>query len=278
MELRARYIVEGLYASFHRSPFHTFGIEFAGHRKYERGDEPRHIDWPLFSRTDKYYVKQFHNETNMRCVLLLDCSRSMGYRTAALSKLDYACYLSAALAFLILEQSDAVGLMTFDSARRDYIGPRGSRAHLAKILRCLENSRPGTDTDIVAICHDAARAMKRRGLIILLSDLLEDPAAILQGLRHLRCRHHDVIVFHVLDPAEREFPFKRLTLFRDAETSQRVLVDARSAREWYLARLGAFIDQLRQGCHGAEIDYVGLNTAEPFDRALRAYLARRARS
>lgn len=277
LELRARRIVEGLFASFNRSPRRTFGVEFADYRKYAIGDEPRHIDWKLFSRTDKYYVKQFHNETNMRCYLLLDASRSMGYRTGRLTKLEYGCYLTAALAFLMLLQNDSVGLMTFDAELRDYVGARGTRRHLAKLLQCIGNLAPGAETDISGICHRAARVLKQRGMVILISDLLGDSKSILEGLRCIRSKHHDLIVFHVLDQAEREFPFKRLTLFRDVETSQRVLVDARSYREHYLARVEEFVAELRHGCYGAQVDYVGLDTSQRFDVALLAYLARRLR-
>jgi len=277
MELRARRIVEGLFASLHRSPLRRFGVEFADYRKYEHGDEPRHIDWKLFSRTDRLYVKQFHNETNMHCSLLLDASQSMGYRTGSVSKLEYGCYLSAALAFLMLRQSDLAGLMTFDAELRDYLGARGTRRHLAKILQCLEELEPRAHTDLASICHHAARTLKRRGMIVLISDLLGDSKPILEGLRHLRSKNHDVIVFHVLDRAEREFPFKPLTLFRDVETSRRVLVDPRSYRERYLERLDRFVAGLKRGCYGARIDYVPLDTSEPFDSALLSYLARRQR-
>jgi uncharacterized protein (DUF58 family) len=277
MELRARRIVEGLFASLHRSPFRRFGVEFADYRKYEFGDEPRRIDWKLFSRTDKLYIKLFHNETNMRCYVLLDASLSMGYQTGKVSKLAYGCSLSAALAFLMLQQNDLVGLMTFDGGLRDYLGARGTRRHLAKILQCLEGLEPRSQTDVASICHYAARTLRRRGMVIVVSDLLGEPASILDGLRHLRSRHHDVIVFHVLDRAEREFPFKRLTLFRDVETARRLLVDARSYRDRYLETLNAFVEELKTGCYGAEIDYVGIDTSEPFDVALLSYLAKRSR-
>ena len=277
MELRARRIVEGLFASFHRSPFRTFGVEFADYRKYEYGDEPRHIDWKLYSRTDRFYIKQFHNETNMQCTLLLDGSLSMGYQTGKVSKLEYGCYLTAALAFLMLNQNDSVGLMTFDAGVRDYLGARGTRRHLAKVLQCLEGLAPDARTDVASICHHAARVIKRRGTVILVSDLLGEAPAILRALRHIRSKGHDLIVFHVLDQAEREFPFKRLTLFRDIETGKRVLVDARSYRENYLGRLASFSAEMKRGCHGARIDYVSLDTSQPFDTALLAYLARRSR-
>lgn len=276
MELRARRIVEGLFASFHRSPFRTFGVEFADYRKYERGDEPRHIDWKLFSRTDKYYVKQFFNETNMRGYLLLDASRSMGYSTGPISKLEYGCYLSAALAFLMLNQNDSVGLMSFDSELRDYLGSGGTRRHLARMFDLLDGLEPGRQTDIAAICHRAARLLKRRGMVVLISDLLGDAESILKALQHVRNKRHDMIVFHLIDKAEREFPFKRLTRFRDVETSRQVLVDSRSYRKTYLDRLGDFIEQIKRGCYGAQIDYVNIDTSEPFDKALLAYLRKRA--
>jgi len=278
MELRARRIVEGLFASLHRSPFRTFGVEFADHRKYEYGDEPRHIDWKLFSRTDKLHIKQFHNETNMRCTILLDGSRSMGYQTGKVSKLSYGCYLTAALALLMLRQNDLAGLLTFDTGLREYLGARGTRKHLARILRSLEHLVPAAETDVAAICHDTARKLKRRGMVILVSDLLGDAESILKGLQHLRSKRHDVIVFHVLDRSEREFPFRRLTLFRDVETSRRVLVDARSYRETYISRVSRFVEELKLGCHRARIDYVAIDTSQPFDVALFAYLAKRSRT
>jgi uncharacterized protein (DUF58 family) len=277
LPLRARRTVEGYTAGVHRSPFHGFSIEFAEHRDYSPGDDLRYLDWKVFGRTDKYYLKQFEEETNLVCHVLLDTSESMRYRSdaAPLSKLDYAQRAAAALAYLVLHQQDSVGLVTFDSEIRSLIRASSNPSHLKEILHVMEATSAERKTSIGPIFHDLAERIKRRGIVIVLSDLFDNVDSLMKGLKHLRHRRHEVILMHVLDPAEVDFPFDRITLFRGLENLPDVLVEPRAIRKAYLAEFGRYLRRLQTGCRAHAIDYVPMRTDRPLEVTLASYLASR---
>jgi uncharacterized protein (DUF58 family) len=277
MELVARQVVEGFLTGRHRSPYHGFSVEYLDHRAYTPGDELRALDWKILARTNKYYVKLFQDETNLRAHILLDCSRSMGFRSGRLSKLDYGCYLAAALAYLLLRQNDAVGLFLFDRQVRTHLPPRARPTQFRRVLERLEQAAPRGETDVAAILHWVADEIKQRGLVILISDLIDDPAAVAHGLAHFRHNHHEVIVLHVLDDAELSFPYDRMTRFKDMEGAGTVTANPHSLRGRYLERMASFLDQTRQECFSRKISYHLINTKEPYDIALAAYLDKRSR-
>jgi len=279
LPLRARSIVEGYVSGVHRSPLHGFSVEFSEHREYAPGDDLRYLDWKVLGRTDKYYLKQFEEETNLVCHLLLDASESMLYRSdaAPLSKLEYAQCAAAALAYLVLHQHDSVGLAAFDSEIREFVRASSSPSHLKDLLRVLEELVPQQKTAIAPIFHTLAKRIKKRGIVIVLSDLFDDVDAIMAGLQHLRHSRHEVIVMHVLDPAEMDFPFDQLTLFRGLEQLPEVFADPGALRTAYLAEFGRYQRRLQAGCRRHGIDYVPLRTDQPLDAVLSSYLASRER-
>ena len=278
LSLTARSVVEGSVGGLHKSPYHGFSVEFAEHREYVPGDNIRYLDWLALARTDRYFVKQFDEETNLRCTILLDTSASMGYASSGgVSKLEYGCFLAASLAYLLVRQQDSVGLVTFDNEIRHNIPPRGSETHLNVLLRRLEEVSPGEITRVGGIFHNLASTLKRRGLIIILSDLYDDPKEVMRGLRHFRHKRHEVILFHLFDPAELAFPFDRLTQFIDLETTERLQVDPRYVRDEYLAQIEAFINGYKRDCSEGHIEYVVTDTSVPYDRMLTEYLGRRKR-
>ncbi|MFP4057910.1 MAG: DUF58 domain-containing protein [Candidatus Brocadiia bacterium] len=284
LELLARGVVEGFVAGRHRSPYRGFSVEFAEHREYVPGDSPRDLDWRVYARSDRYYIKRYIEETNLRSVVLLDASGSMKYvgqRAARrnghrLSKFEYAQYLAAALAHLMINQQDAVGLVTFDTEVRRYIPSRSRNSHLRVLLQELHETEAGEETDLAPVLHDIAERAHRRGLIVVVSDLFDDPGEILKALHHFRYRKHEVIVFHVMAEEELTFPFDRWSLFRDLELAdRRVQLDPRAIRAAYLDEVRGFIERIEKGCGQMNVDYVPLTTARDFDVALAAYLARR---
>jgi uncharacterized protein (DUF58 family) len=277
LPLRARLIVEGYVSGVHRSPFHGFSIEFAEHREYAPGDDLRYLDWKVYGRTDKYCLKQFEEETNLVCHLLLDTSESMLYQgpAAAMSKLDYARCAAAALAYLVLQQQDAAGLVTFDHEVQSLVRPAANPSHLKQLLRVMEESVSRPKTSIGPVLHDLAERLKRRGIVILLSDLFDDVDALMAGLAHLRHRRHEVVLLHVLDPAELEFPFRQPTRFRGLERTSQVTVEPRGLRRAYLREFQGFLRRLKEGCRGRQIDYVPMRTDESLAVALSSYLASR---
>jgi uncharacterized protein (DUF58 family) len=277
MELVARRVVEGFLTGRHRSPYHGFSVEYLDHRAYTPGDEIRAIDWRLLARTDKYFVKLFEDETNLRAYILLDCSRSMAFQSGKLSKLEYGCYLAAALSYLMLHQNDAVGLVTFDDSVRQFLAPRARPTQFRRILELLEPVAGEGDTDVGAILHQVAERIRRRGLVIVISDLIDNEAKIANGLQHFRHDRHEVIVFQVMDNAELSFPYDRITRFKDIEGSGRVVANPKSLRSRYLARLQAFLDNLQSACHERGISYNLANTQQPYDQFLAAYLEKRSR-
>ena len=275
MELKARMVVEGIVSGLHKSPYQGFSVEFAEHREYTQGDEIKHIDWQVYAKSDRLYVKRYEEETNLRCYILLDSSGSMGYRSDGMSKLEYGAHLAAALTYLMLRQQDSVGLVTFDEVIRRYIPPRNSPRHLKIIVEELEGLKPGNKTRVSNIFHDLAERVHRRGLVIVISDLFDDPDEILVSLQHFRHKKHEVIVFHLLDPSELLFPFERMTLFRGLEDGRRVLTEPATLRKRYLQQLYAFVDKLKKGCRDNRIDYFQISTDENFGRALTRYLGTR---
>lgn len=277
MDLRARLVVEGFITGLHRSPYHGFSVEFAEHRQYMPGDEIRHVDWKVYAKTDRYYVKQFEEETNLKAYILLDCSASMGYKTTSISKFEYASYLAAALAHLMIKQRDAVGLVAFDEKIRYNLPPRSMKSYLHQILQHLERTKPAELTNVSQTLHQMAEQIKRRGLIILLSDLMDNPADILSGLKHFRHRNHEVIVFHILDPAEMTFNFKHDSVFIDLETEEKLNTQPWHIRKDYLQKLQQFIQKYKNVCRENNIDYVLMDTAQDFDKALFEYLVKRKR-
>jgi len=272
--LRARWVVEGMLSGIHRSRAKGFSVEFEEHREYSPGDEIRRIDWKALGKFDRYFIKEYEDETNLRAYLLLDASASMNYASDGITKFDYACTLTASLAYLILRQQDAAGVVTFSNRIENFIPPRAKRDYLTQILHALENRGPGGETDVGRILDDIAGQIKRRGLIVLVSDLLDEPAAILKGLRQFRFKGNDVIVFHLLDPAELNLPFDGNILFEDLEAaSLQVITDPRAIRATYQQVVQEFIDDMRKQCHDNAIDYQLISTATPLDQALASYLS-----
>ena len=279
LDVRARLVVEGFIAGMHRSPFHGFSVEFAAHRPYMPGDPLKNLDWKVLAKSDRYLVKQYTEETNLRCHLLVDLSGSMGFQSAraSLSKLEYARSLAAALAYLMLGQQDAVGALLFADAPVGFVPARAVRSHLDVLLKVLAAGQPQGRTRLGPSLHELAERIKRRGLVVLLSDLMDRPEDVLSGLQHFRHRHHEVIVFHVLDPDEIEFPFHDTSTFVDMESGERLTTEPWEIAERYRERLTAWRDRYSRACREQRIDYVPLDTRTPFDRALLAYLEKRAR-
>ena len=270
-------MVEGFITGLHKSPYHGFSVEFAEHRQYMPGDDIRHMDWKVYAKTDRFFVKQFEEETNLKSYLLVDASASMGYTSHAITKLQYAGYLSAALSYLMLKQRDSVGLVTFDEKIRAMLPPRSVNSYLTVILQELQRTRSQSSTHIAAALHEMAERIHRRGLIILFSDLFDDPREVLSGLKHFRHKKHEVIVFHLLDPMERSFNFRRDAFFEDMESGETLSTQPWHIRGDYRTAVEQFIDEYKRECQGHRIDYVPVSTEQPFDRVLLQYLIKRKR-
>lgn len=276
LELRARLVVEGYVSGLHRSPYRGFSVEFAEHREYAPGDDLRFLDWKVFGKSDRYYVKRYEEETNLLCHLVLDISESMDFGTEGVRKFDYAATCAAALAHLVVEQSDAAGLVLFDDDVRTILPPGNSSAHLKRVFESIENAKPTGNTDVGKVLVRVADQLRKRGLVVVISDLVGDVEQILRGLRQLRSRRHDVVVLQVLDPAEIEFPFEQMTLFEGLEQYEDLLAEPKSLRKAYLSRLDEFRTRLRAGCLAERIDVVEMSTRTPLDVALTSYLSRRS--
>ncbi len=279
LDLRAQFIVKGFMQGLHASPFHGFSVEFSEHRKYTPGDDPADIDWLVYAKTDKYYVKKFEAETNITGLLVMDLSRSMGYTyRQEMTKFDYGICLAAALCYLMIHQQDPVGLITFDEKIRHFIPPKSKRRQLGTILSHLAGLKPAGKTNVAAALVQVAAMLRHRSLVMVFSDLLGEPDEIIQSLHRLRHGGHDVILFHILDEAEVHFPFDGMIEFEEPETEDRLLVDASDFRQDYLDEVESFRDHLRRECYQSGVDYVELDTSMPFDRALMEYLiSRKAR-
>ncbi|MBI5058534.1 DUF58 domain-containing protein [candidate division KSB1 bacterium] len=275
MQLRARMVVEGFIAGLHKSPYHGFSVEFAEHRAYMPGDPLRNLDWKVYAKTDRFYVKQYEEETNLKAYLLLDMSNSMSFETTGITKFQYASYLAASLAFLMIQQRDACGLCLYDEQIRHYLPPRSVHSYLNVMLGQLEKAQPSAQTDIAKNLHSVAERITRRGLIIVLSDLLDDPARVLSGLRHFRHDGHEVLVFHILDPRELDFAYSGDVRFRDLETSEQMPTQPWHLRKEYQQLIADFVERLRRGCREDSIDYHVLNTKTDFGEALVKYLTKR---
>lgn len=278
IDLKARTIVEGFLTGLHRSPFKGFSVEFAEYREYIPGDDLATLDWKVYARSDRHVVRKYEEETNVECHVLLDVSASMGYRSGQLSKLEYGSYLAAALGYLMTRQRDAVGLLTFDERIVSMLPARARPGHLKAMLVNLERAVIGTRTDVAKPLRDLAEAISRRGLVVLISDLLDDPDRVVRGLKHFRYRGTDVIVFHILDPAELTFPFERAARFRDMETSEEVLAVPSAVRDQYLKAIGDLVDLYRRELGASGIDYCQLDTSQPLEAGLMSYLMTRRRA
>jgi uncharacterized protein (DUF58 family) len=277
LDLRAQFIVKGFLQGLHASPFQGFSVEFSEHRKYTHGDDPKDIDWLVYAKTDKYYVKKFEAETNITGYLVMDLSRSMGYTyRQELTKFDYSICLAAALCYLMIHQQDPVGLLTFDTKIRQSLRPKTRRSHLGDVLSLLSNLKPEGETDIAHSLIQVAAMLRHASLVMIFSDLLSDPQPVLESLYRLRHGGHDVILFHVLDEAEVHFPFEGMVELEDPENSQRLSINADGFRRAYLTEVEAFRGNYRRECFQAGIDYVPLDTSMRFDRALTEYLMRRS--
>jgi uncharacterized protein (DUF58 family) len=279
LDLVARLVVEGFITGLHRSPYHGFSVEFSEHRPYMPGDPLRDLDWKVLAKNGRLYVKQYEEETNLKAYLLLDASGSMAFQSdeRILSKFDYGSSLLASLAFLMLRQRDAVGLSLFRDKLVGHVPPRSVQSHLQVLLTEIGRATPGDDTQMAPAFHDLAERFSRRGLVVLVSDLLDDAAEVLRGLRHFRHRGHEVIVFHVLDPRERDLDFEKVqTRFYDLEDEDATITTQPwHMQEEYRRQMDELIQTYRKGCAEARIDYVLLDTTTPFDVALSRYLVRR---
>jgi uncharacterized protein (DUF58 family) len=277
LSLRARHVVEGTISGLHRSPFHGFNVEFAEYREYSPGDDLRRLDWRVLGRTDRFYVKQYEEESNLRAMLVLDCSASMRYGTRALSKFHYAATAAAALATLLVEQQDPVGLALFDETTRELVPPAATQAQLARIVGLLEQAQPNRRTELGVVLQTLAEQTRKRGLTVVFSDLLTDLDALFDGIQRLQYRGHEIIVFHVLDPDEIDLPFNDLVMFRDIEGSEELLAEPWAFRKTYQAAMRSFLDEVSSGCGKRGIDYLFLRTDQAQADALSHYLHARER-
>ena len=278
MELRARLVVEGFITGLHKSPYHGFSVEFTEHRPYNPGDEIKHIDWKAYGKTDRYYIKQFEEETNLKSYVVVDASKSMNYASPGnLKKFEYASFLAAALSYLMVEQRDAVGLTVYDETVRSFLPPHATRWYLKQLLKELENTIPGNKTSTAQSLHGVAERIKRRGLVIVLSDLFDDPKQVMNSLKHFRYKGNEVVVMQVLDPLERSFAFGTDAIFKDLETQEELMTQPWHIQKAYQQSMREFLDFYKRECRENNIDYVLLDTATPFDKALFEYLNKRKR-
>jgi len=279
LTLMSRRVVEGAMVGSHRSPYKGFSTEFADHRQYTKGDDLKHLDWKVFSRTERYYIKQYEENTNLRGHILLDCSASMGYprRSARMSKYEYACRLAAALSYLLIRQQDPVGLVMFNDDIVAHLPAQRSLSHLRRMLQGFDEVTPSNRTDSKKALHAVAGLIRRRGLLILISDLMDDPKRIRDALAMFRHRGHDVIVLHVLDADELRFPHRKMVTLRDMETGERIALDGVEVAADYARQLNAFIDEYKQACFEHNFDYVLADTATPYASLLTALLTHRMR-
>lgn len=279
LPLKARLIVEGYVSGLHKSPYEGFSVEFAEHRDYVPGDDLRYVDWKVFGKTDRFYVKRFEEETNFELYLLLDTSESMRYRShqAPVSKLEYAQLIAATLAYLVVQQQDAVGLATFDHGVTNFVRAASQPSHLKHLFHVMEQTPANGETTLGPILHDLAERIRRRGLIVILSDLFDDPQSLALGLKHFRYRRHDVSILHIIDPAEQDFPFDAPTLFKGLEGLPEQMAEPRALRRAYQAEFERFLKQVRGTCRDLNMEYALLRTDERLDVPLRSFLTGRMR-
>jgi uncharacterized protein (DUF58 family) len=268
--------VEGIRIGVHRSPVRGISTEFSAYRQYVPGDEVRHIDWKLYARSNRYFVKLFDAETNFVANLLLDASSSMTYGSGKITKLEYAKYMAASLAYLIVDQRDSAGVGVFDGELRQYVEPKSSMSVLANISEQMEKADPQPRTDIAALLHEFAARMTRRGVVMIFSDLLDNTEDFIQGINHLRFRGHNVVVFHILDPYELEFPLQGMWKFIGLENDGEMITQPSRVRARYLKELQHFIDTVKSACNRSQADYVLVNTAQPIEQVISSYLLQRS--
>jgi len=284
IELLARLVVEGFITGLHKSPYHGFSVEFAEHRQYMPGDEIRRVDWRVYGKTDRFYVKQFEEETNLKSYIVIDTSASMRFAsdidkkgTKRVSKIVYASYVAASLAYLMIQQRDAVGLMLYDAGVRTTIPPHATKQHLRRVLIELEKISPSQTTNSASALHQLAERISRRGLVIVISDLFDDPAKVVAALKHFRHNNHEVLVMQVLDPLEKTFAFGSDAIFKDVETGESLTTQPYHIQKAYQKAMFDFIEQYKKECRENMIDYVLLDTSTSFDVALLNYLNKRQR-
>jgi uncharacterized protein (DUF58 family) len=277
ISMKAKLVVEGYIIGQHRSPYHGFSVEFSEHRSYEPGDEVKHIDWKLYGKTNRLYVKRYEEETNLRAHLILDTSKSMSYTSNKVSKLDYGSYLLAALSYLMISQQDAAGVVLFDEKIRSFIPPKSTPSHLNTLLNVLDAPKPGNDTKIESVLHQMAERINKRGLVIIISDLLDEPKNILKGLKHFRHKKQEVILFHILDRNELEFEFDNRTKFVDMESGEEMITDPWHIKNDYKNLILDIQKYYRRNCRLNKIDYVPLYTDDSLDKGLSEYFNKRQR-
>lgn len=276
IELKARLVVEGFITGLHRSPYHGFSVEFAEHRQYQSGDEIKHIDWKVFARTEKFYIKQFEEETNLRSMIAVDTSGSMGYKSNGyISKFEYSSYLAAALAFLMIKQRDSVGLSLYDTNVHTFLPPSSRQSYISQILKSISETTTGNETGTSSALDSLAERIRRRGLVVIISDFFDDPDSILNAMNHFRHKKHEVIAFQVLDPREIDFKFSRGANFKDIETGEEMVTQPWQIKNAYARTVKDFIDYIRTECRKHQIDYNLITTSDPFDKAMRDYLIKR---
>jgi uncharacterized protein (DUF58 family) len=278
LELRARVVVEGFLSGMHKSPHRGFSVEFNDYRNYNRGDDMRHVDWKLYARSDKFYIKQYEDETNVRCVIVLDTSASMAYSSGGISKLNYGVTLASALAYFIMRQRDAVGLITFDDEIKEFLPPKCRQPHLMRILRALSQVKPGAKTDVVKPLINLAATLTKKSIVVLITDMLDDEERIIRTLQNLRAMGNDVITFQIMDDAELNFPFNEASEFIDMENDESFITTPATIRKSYLDNLNEFLSFCKKECQTSGVDYCLLNTAKPLDEALSSYMSKRAKS
>jgi uncharacterized protein (DUF58 family) len=278
LEITARRIVEGFVNGLHESPYKGASVEFAEHREYVPGDDLRRLDWKVFAKTDRFYVKEYEEETNLKAYLVVDVSKSMLFKSDGLSKLDFARQVAAALAYLIQRQGDAVALILFDSKVKKFMPPANSPAHLRAVFSALAETEPEEKTDVGAIFHEIAERLRQRSMVVVVSDLFDDPERVASGLSHMAHRGHDVVVFHVFDKAELSFPYESMTRFEGLEIDEKLLADPKSLRDAYLAEVASFQHRVKAACLAGRMDYVVLDTSRSPAIPLASYLAMRART
>lgn len=279
LELRARLVVEGFITGLHKSPYHGFSVEFAEHRQYMPGDEIRYIDWKVYGRTDRYYIKQFEEETNLKAYVVLDSSASMGFASPGnISKFTYGVSLAAALSYMMIRQQDAVGGAVYDTELRGFIPPRSRSGYLNEVLKLLTAAKPSNGTGTARSLHHVAERIRRRGLVIVLSDFFDEPSEVVTALRHFRHKQNEVLVMQILDPLERTFNFGTDANFRDMETGEEMVTQPYQIRKAYAEAMEEFTGKIKRDCRAQGIDYLLLDTSIPFDVALVEYLAKRRKA
>ena len=278
LEMKARLVVEGFITGLHRSPYHGFSVEFAEHRQYRPGDEIRHLDWKVFARSEKYYIKQYEEETNLRSMIIVDSSASMKYASQGnITKFEYASYLAASLSYLLISQRDAAGLALYDDGIRTFLPARSKQSYLSELMRTLDSTEPSNTTGTATALDEIAERIRRRGLVVVISDFFDDTQSVLKALSHFRHKNHDIIVFQLLDPKELDFKFGPAAHFIDMETAEEMVTQPQQIQKSYAEAMHTFTQNLKKGCRNLNVDYNLIVTNDPFDKALREFVAKRSK-